>query len=336
MDKQKIPSPKQDYKVLVKCNTYNQSAFILKAMQSFEMQLTPFPFVCLVMDDCSTDGERDVLGDFIHIHCEEVESYDDEMTSVIVASSRYNKNCTFAFYLLKKNLYKFEERKWDYYRPWQDRCQYEACCEGDDYWLSPTKLADQVRYLDSHPDFILIGSNGLTIYSDKNLGVRYFNNCHITREVKFEELVEKWFFPTASLLYRITLWDYYPKWYKEIHFSDDIIIMTCAIHGKVACLGDVTCAYRKGCGITSELDKHHIYMNQQHLLFYNHLLEDTGDKYSDCLKKKIKILEGRLDCFETKEKSKLLWMIKYPKDVLTSMITKITPKLKVIIKKIVY
>lgn len=55
------PYPERNYTVLVKCFTFNQSKYIKDALNGFVMQQTTFPFVCLVMDDASTDGEPKVI-----------------------------------------------------------------------------------------------------------------------------------------------------------------------------------------------------------------------------------------------------------------------------------
>ena len=55
------PAPKQEYKVLVRCFTFNHSKYIEDTLNSFAMQQTNFPFVCLVIDDASTDGEQEVI-----------------------------------------------------------------------------------------------------------------------------------------------------------------------------------------------------------------------------------------------------------------------------------
>ena len=58
------PTPKQEYKVLVRCFTFNQSKYIEETLNGFAMQQTNFPFVCLVVDDASTDGTSDALKKF--------------------------------------------------------------------------------------------------------------------------------------------------------------------------------------------------------------------------------------------------------------------------------
>lgn len=55
------PAPKQEYKVLVRCFIFNHSKYIEYTLNGFAMQQTNFPFVCLVIDDASTDGEQEVI-----------------------------------------------------------------------------------------------------------------------------------------------------------------------------------------------------------------------------------------------------------------------------------
>ena len=44
------------YKVYVRCFTYNHASYIVDAMNGFAMQQTEFPYVCIIVDDASTDG----------------------------------------------------------------------------------------------------------------------------------------------------------------------------------------------------------------------------------------------------------------------------------------
>ena len=52
-------------KVCVWCNTYNQASYIKDTMEGFCIQQTQFPFVCLIMDDASTDGEPEVIKQYL-------------------------------------------------------------------------------------------------------------------------------------------------------------------------------------------------------------------------------------------------------------------------------
>ena len=87
--------------MLVRCFTYNQSKYIEDALNGFAMQQTNFPFVCLVMDDCSTDGEQEVIKAWMQRECDMEKSEVIEIpTSVVfIVPHKTNTSCSFAFYL---------------------------------------------------------------------------------------------------------------------------------------------------------------------------------------------------------------------------------------------
>lgn len=134
--------PKQDYMVLCSTITYNQAQYITDTMNGFCMQQTNFPFVCYIIDDASMDGEQDMIEAYLneHFQMEVAEHYELELANVIVAKHITNPNCTFAVYLLKRNLWKEPDLKYSHRKPWTNRCKYIALCEGDDYWTDPLKL----------------------------------------------------------------------------------------------------------------------------------------------------------------------------------------------------
>lgn len=150
---QTIPITK-DYKVLVGCMTYNHSKYIVDALNGFAMQKTNFPFACIVMDDASTDGEPEVIKDWLQKECDmaNAKCYDLELANVIIVSHRVNANCTMAIYFLKRNLYNEENLKLGLVQGWTGHCEYIALCEGDDYWTDPEKLQIQADCLDAHPE----------------------------------------------------------------------------------------------------------------------------------------------------------------------------------------
>ena len=47
------------------CMTYNHSAFIEETLNGFCSQQTTFPFVCAIIDDASTDGEPEVIRNYL-------------------------------------------------------------------------------------------------------------------------------------------------------------------------------------------------------------------------------------------------------------------------------
>ena len=119
------------------------------------MQQTNFPFVCLVMDDASTDGEQDVIKKWMECECvlDKAETIDIPTSVIIIVPHKNNSSCVFAFYLLKQNLYNIESQKMALVAPWREKCEYEAMCEGDDYWIDSLKLQKQVDFLDANPEY---------------------------------------------------------------------------------------------------------------------------------------------------------------------------------------
>ena len=238
------PSPIQNYKVLVSCFTYNQSKYIEDALNGFVMQQTTFPFVCLVMDDASTDGEQDIIKVWMERECDmsKAVTIDISTSVVIIVPHKTNTSCFFAFYLLKQNLYG-TGKKVMYINPWREKCEYEAMCEGDDYWTDPLKLQKQVDILENNKEYGCV----YTAFQDVDLhgGQIVFPpsieqmDRSFTGDIFYEQLISN--FPkTLTVLYRKEL---------LLRFSppitlDSSIFLSIAIQSKFYYLPEKTGAYR--------------------------------------------------------------------------------------------
>lgn len=218
--KKQFPIPNRDYKVLCRCYTYNQAQYIEDTLNGFVMQQTDFPFVCLVVDDCSTDGEQDVIKAFLDRECnmDNAEYYEDDTTNVIYAQHNANTNCHMAVYLLKENLYHQKERKKAYVKPWRNVCEYEALCEGDDYWIDPLKIQKQADYMDSHNQCGMTCSNSNYQYSDTGVIKTRPKKCAYT---SFDEILLKGGIrkSTCTVMLRTRVLDGYDKVIEGTHFK---------------------------------------------------------------------------------------------------------------------
>lgn len=98
--------------------TYNHEIYITEAIDSFLMQETDFPFEIVIGEDCSTDGTRKII-----------EEYVKNYPSIIKL-------------IISKNNVGMQENG----KRTMEACQgeYIALCEGDDYWTDPKKLQVQI------------------------------------------------------------------------------------------------------------------------------------------------------------------------------------------------
>ena len=144
--------------------TFNHAPYIEEAMNGFTMQETNFPFVCAIVDDASTDGEREVikqyLNDLFDLEDKKVARHEETDDYVLTfARHKTNINCHFAVLTLKYNHYgtkQLKARKAEYVSEWRDKAKYIAICEGDDYWTDPRKLQKQVDFLDKHEGYGMV------------------------------------------------------------------------------------------------------------------------------------------------------------------------------------
>lgn len=242
--------PLNDYKVLVNCITFNQSKYIEDALNGMAMQQTNFPFVSCVLEDCSTDGEQDVIREWVDKNCdkESVEYIDIPTADVIIARHKVNVNCTFAIYLFKKNLWKKPDVKYAHIIPWREKCTYEALCEGDDYWTDPLKLHKQVDFMDANPDYVMCFHNAIEKWEGRDVEEKMFSNIQ-DREYGGVEMYRHWMVPTASVLFRPIVYKsvIYEKANasKEFIFGDIVLFLSLASIGKVRGLSDCMSVYRR-------------------------------------------------------------------------------------------
>lgn len=147
-----------NFLVEVRCLTFNHSKYITDAMNGFCMQQTNFPFVCCIIDDASTDGEQEIINNYLQENFELSEESgairkETEDAFITFACHKKNNNCYFAVYYLKENHYSKKKSKNPYWDEYGKDCSYIAYCEGDDNWIAPLKLQKQVDCLEKDKTF---------------------------------------------------------------------------------------------------------------------------------------------------------------------------------------
>lgn len=148
-----------DFLVRVSCMTYNHAPYIDDAMNGFCMQETSFPFVCMIVDDASTDGEQEVIKKYLEDHFDLQDKTivrNEETDDYVLTFARHktNINCYFAVFFLNYNHYG-KKSKAPYIQEWNENAKYIALCEGDDFWIDPKKLQKQIEFMESNPDYVM-------------------------------------------------------------------------------------------------------------------------------------------------------------------------------------
>lgn len=242
---------KPKFLVDVRCFTFNQSKYITDTMNGFCMQETNFPFVCLIVDDASTDGEQEVISKYIEENfdlSENSDSYvkDTEYAHIIYAQHKNNRNCFFVVMFLKENHYSMQKDKFHYIDEWRKNCKYEALCEGDDYWIIHTKLKKQIECMESNRNIMLTYTDAYTVNeSGKIISVpQYEVYSQMGKSGNlFKQLLIGNFIYTASICYRKT--DDFQAIVNESNFKLDYLYsLTASALGEVQYFKEKTCAYR--------------------------------------------------------------------------------------------
>lgn len=238
-----------DYKYLVsiRCMTYNHAAYIEDTMNGFCIQKTTFPFVAVIVDDASTDGESDVIQKYLdsHFDIKNAQKWESEDAYFVETKHLTNSNCHFAVVLLKQNLHRQKHKKVAMIKKWESIAKYRATCEGDDYWIDPFKLQKQVDYLESHPDYGMVYTN-FKLYNQEE-GDSTIHNCIQTT---FEDEIIRNRIATLTTLVRSSLLEQYIKdignapYERGWMMGDYPTWIFVTANSKVKLISDVTAVYR--------------------------------------------------------------------------------------------
>lgn len=127
------------------------------------MQKTTFPFIAVVIDDCSSDKTAQIVRD-----------YEKRYPNIIKAIC------------LEENYHSQRKTKSGFFVPFDKDAKYIAICEGDDYWTDPFKLQKQVDFLEAHPDIGLC----YTDYSRANKDLHILTSSCFSNGIKRPESFE--------------------------------------------------------------------------------------------------------------------------------------------------
>lgn len=257
--------------VSISCLVYNHEPYLKQCFEGFVMQKTNFKFEVLIHDDASTDGSVEIIKEY-------TDKYPDIFKPYFQKENQYSQGNGFVGGKINRE---------------RAKGKYIALCEGDDYWIDPLKLQKQVDFMENHNEYTLCGSNGIILWDNGYKEPKYFNNVFKTREVLPEEIIGHWFFPTASLLVRKTVYDNYPDWTKKIYSGDQTLTLICLSKGKICCIGNTTCVYRKthnGQSLSNIVANNNNFVLKQHLILYSEYKKYLNGRYASLIENHINLL----------------------------------------------
>ena len=221
----------QEYKVLIRCITYNHSQYITDTLKGFVMQQTDFPFVIVLLDDASTDGTKDMIRSFISDQFDIEDSIvayerETEHAHISYAQHKTNRNCFVLVHYLKYNHYQNGKKKLHYVSEWRKSVKYETLCEGDDYWTDPLKLQVQVDFMDANPDYSFCCHRFDIYEQNKDRWLKEYAHDHYVEDRNLEittELYSKvWVTQPLTLMARMSSLEKIESDLKEYRYRRDV------------------------------------------------------------------------------------------------------------------
>lgn len=224
--------------VTIRCLTYNHEAFIADALDSFLMQETTFPFEIIVHDDASTDNTRQIIESYYN-------KYPKIIKPLFEEQNQYSKNKKFLGDIIRNYA----------------KGEYIAFCEGDDYWISKTKLQQQYEALIKHKNCYFCVHKTQIIGNVKNMNILPITNfdAGVIESDIFLNHMNIYNFHTSSFFFnKDKLLTYYSEDLKFIKVSmvgDIPLMLYFGCIGDVYYISDFMSVYRKN-NKSSWTDKH--------------------------------------------------------------------------------
>lgn len=259
-----LPDPMVSVAMLV----YNHENFIVEAIESVLKQEVDFRIQLVIAEDFSTDKSREIVLKYQRRHPQLIKLI---LQNKNVGAKRNNQD-------LLSNL----------------QGKYIAALEGDDYWNDSLKLQKQVTILENNIDCSMVCHNADVIYENSEKKSHKFSKINISTDLTIEQVINKWIIPTASMVFRRNAVIPLPNWFGNIYSGDFTLALLLANSGRITYIKEVMSVYRvdfSGSSASSMLKGKASFIIDQHMLLLNYFNEFSCYRYSEIIKKRIKVLE---------------------------------------------
>lgn len=212
--------------ISISCVVYNQEDYLEKCLEGFLMQQTSFNFEVLINDDASTDNSVEILKYYENRFPEKIKViYQDE-----------NKFSKFKGGMHMR--FNFPRAKG----------KYIAMCDGDDYWINPYKLQNQIDFLERNMDFVIHHTNYKVLIDNGKLLKSGGKNQSIERN--FLDLLKGNFIVNSSVVFRKVEIKSIPGWVSNVFAGDwAFYLFLTRSGGKIFYDETPSVVYRKNVGI---------------------------------------------------------------------------------------
>lgn len=284
--------------VSISCITFNHSDYIRDTLEGFLKQVCNFKFEVLIHDDASTDGTSDIILEYS-------KNYPEIFKPIIQKENQYSQGV------------RGMSRKYNYPRA---KGRYIALCEGDDCWIDEFKLQKQIDVMSKEKSIALCFHNAKVEYTQNINKVHLFNSSRKEGVVDFEDILNKWIIPTASIVIRKDVIDNYPEWANKVYSGDFTLSLIALSKGDVYYLNEVMSIYRinyKGDSVSAMLRKKNVgFVEDEHIKLLEYFDCETKGIYGNQINKRINALRKQKRFLIMYSKSKILTCIFFPKKIL--------------------
>ncbi len=252
--------------------TFNHSKFIAQTIEGCLSQQTNFEFELLIGDDASTDKNHQIIKEYSQKYPQKIKAF------------LHNENLgpQNPIELAGKNNVKFLFSK--------AKSPYLAICEGDDYWTDPTKIQQQVEFLENNQAFNLCHHQTKIVFEDGTKS-KNFNDWQSEKEYLVSELLaDNWVIATTSAVFRNNFINGFDNYFERAISGDWAIFFQTIAQKKIYYNPNCMGVYRKHQGgVTNILtNKNRFYLENRIQLFeelkehfypYRHIIQQSIENY---------------------------------------------------------
>lgn len=212
--------------VSIICFAYNHENYIKDTLEGFLMQKTNFTFEIIIHDDASNDNTAKIIKEFEKQHPTLIKPIYQKINQARLKRGRVT---SIAFKAAKG--------------------KYISICEGDDYWINPHKLQQQVDFLENNLDYSICWTKYLIKIESENSNhyhkPDWINEIEENNNLSFD--LSTIFTPyctyTLTVMFRRDSFDF--NLFESLKFcKDNSIYAICLTKGKGLLLDITTAVYR--------------------------------------------------------------------------------------------